>query len=85
MERIEEDVSPETAASALRWWLDAGVDCLVVEEPRDWLRAKPAPLLGLVSSQTANGLQIEGNIAVDQPGSSRVNAREWSGISNIAR
>jgi uracil-DNA glycosylase family 4 len=28
-------------ASALEWWRDAGVDCLVAEEPRDWL-APPA-------------------------------------------
>jgi uracil-DNA glycosylase family 4 len=28
------------ARSALAWWLDAGVDALVQEEPRDWL--KPA-------------------------------------------
>jgi uracil-DNA glycosylase family 4 len=29
------------ARSALAWWLDAGVDVAVQEEPRDWL--KPAP------------------------------------------
>jgi DNA polymerase len=29
------------ARSALAWWLDAGVDTLVQEQPRDWLR--PAP------------------------------------------
>jgi uracil-DNA glycosylase family 4 len=27
------------ARSALAWWLDAGVDMLVQEEPRDWLKA----------------------------------------------
>lgn len=30
------------AASALAWWIDAGVDTLVDEAPRDWLRPKPA-------------------------------------------
>ena len=30
------------ARSALAWWIDAGVDALVQEEPRDWLKA-PAP------------------------------------------
>ncbi len=30
------------ARSALAWWLDAGVDMLVQEEPRDWLKA-PGP------------------------------------------
>jgi DNA polymerase len=29
------------AKSALTWWLEAGVDALVVEEPRDWF--EPAP------------------------------------------
>ena len=32
------------ARSALAWWLDAGVDALVQEEPRDWLKAaEPRP------------------------------------------
>src|SRR5690348_12991612 len=30
------------ARSALAWWLEAGVDVLVQEEPRDWLKS-PAP------------------------------------------
>jgi DNA polymerase len=30
------------AASALRWWLDAGVDVAIAEHPRDWLKAKTA-------------------------------------------
>jgi DNA polymerase len=30
------------AASALRWWLEAGVDVPVQEEPRDWLNAMPS-------------------------------------------
>src|SRR5215217_6047578 len=30
------------ARSALAWWLDAGVDVLVQEEPRNWL-APPTP------------------------------------------
>ena len=30
------------ARGALAWWLDAGVDALVQEEPRDWLKP-PAP------------------------------------------
>lgn len=28
------------AVSALKWWADAGVDVLIDEEPRDWLRSK---------------------------------------------
>jgi len=31
------------AASALSWWADAGVDVLVAEEPRNWLKARQAP------------------------------------------
>jgi DNA polymerase len=30
----------ELAASALAWWSEAGVDTLVAEEPRDWLKPK---------------------------------------------
>ncbi len=33
----------ELAASALAWWHEAGVDTLVAEEPRDWLKPKAAP------------------------------------------
>ncbi len=37
-------MSSSAAASALGWWSEAGVDTLVDETPRDWLRpAKPAP------------------------------------------
>jgi hypothetical protein len=27
------------AAKLLRWWLDAGVDVAIAEEPRNWLKA----------------------------------------------
>jgi DNA polymerase len=37
-------MSSEDAASILQWWDDAGVDCLVDEIPRDWLRAQPSPV-----------------------------------------
>ena len=49
MERGNDPISPAAAASALQWWADAGVDILVDEAPRDWLRPKakqaaaPAP------------------------------------------
>ncbi len=35
------DIGLMEARSALAWWLEAGVDVAVQEEPRDWL--KPAP------------------------------------------
>ncbi|MGI8612292.1 MAG: uracil-DNA glycosylase [Sphingomicrobium sp.] len=31
------------AASALGWWLEAGVDVAVAESPRNWLERKPEP------------------------------------------
>lgn len=42
------NISAAAALSALQWWSDAGVDVMVDEEPRDWLRPKakappPAP------------------------------------------
>lgn len=41
MERGSEPFSPAAAASALQWWLEAGVDVMVGEAPRDWLRPEP--------------------------------------------
>ena len=39
-------MDPAGAASVLQWWQDSGVDVLVDEAPRDWLRpkAKAAPV-----------------------------------------
>ncbi len=33
-----EELTRDEAARLLRWWVDAGVDTLVAEEPRQWLR-----------------------------------------------
>ena len=38
MERGEMSLSPAAAASLLQWWKDAGVDVMIDEAPRDWLR-----------------------------------------------
>ena len=38
----DRDISLAEAKSALAWWLDAGVDVAVQEEPRDWLSPAPA-------------------------------------------
>jgi uracil-DNA glycosylase len=35
-------MNAQLAASALSWWQEAGVDTLIAEEPRDWLKPKPA-------------------------------------------
>jgi DNA polymerase len=42
VERGSEAFSPAAAESVLSWWAEAGVDTLVDEAPRDWLRPKPA-------------------------------------------
>jgi DNA polymerase len=44
-----ETIGIAEARSALAWWLDAGVDVVVQEEPRDWL--KPAPPKAIPSSE----------------------------------
>ena len=41
MERGNEPFDTAAAASVLQWWADAGVDILIDEAPRDWLRPKP--------------------------------------------
>ena len=42
MERAGDPISP-IVASALQWWADAGVDVMIDEAPRDWLRPKEIP------------------------------------------
>lgn len=42
VEPIGADMSWAEARSALAWWLEAGVDAAVQEEPRDWLKPAPA-------------------------------------------
>jgi DNA polymerase len=41
MERGSDPLDMAAAASALQWWADAGVDVLIDEAPRDWLRPQP--------------------------------------------
>jgi uracil-DNA glycosylase len=36
-------ISVGEARSALAWWLEAGVDLAVQDDPRDWLKPAPAP------------------------------------------
>jgi uracil-DNA glycosylase family 4 len=47
VERGNDPISPAAAASLLQWWSEAGVDTLIDENPRDWLRMKPKPPLPL--------------------------------------
>lgn len=44
MERVVDEFSPAEAASALQWWIDAGVDTVASEAPRDWLKPAAAPI-----------------------------------------
>jgi len=39
-----DNLSRAEAASLLGWWLDAGVDTAISEEPRDWLKPSAAPV-----------------------------------------
>jgi uracil-DNA glycosylase family 4 len=43
MERGSDPFTQEDAESLLSWWSEAGVDTIVGEEPRDWLRPAPKP------------------------------------------
>ena len=40
---VEERIGAAEAASALGWWLEAGVDVAIAEHPRNWLERKPEP------------------------------------------
>ena len=42
-----DEIGIAEARSALAWWLDAGVDVAVQEDPRDWLRPPPPPSYSL--------------------------------------
>lgn len=56
MERENQPISPAEAASMLQWWSDAGVDCLIDESPRDWLRPeteRTAPVGAAVAAPEA--------------------------------
>lgn len=47
-------IDAREAASALRWWLESGVDAAIQETPRNWLeRSAPAPAVPDASPQAA--------------------------------
>ena len=63
-----ETIGIAEARSALAWWLQAGVDAAIQEEPRDWLRPPsprpqvravdaPPPNIAKVAHETLNDLQ----------------------------
>lgn len=41
MERGRDPLTPDASRRVLAWWADAGVDVLIDEEPREWLRPQP--------------------------------------------
>jgi DNA polymerase len=43
VDTIGADISSAEARSALAWWLEAGVDAAIQEEPRNWLRPAARP------------------------------------------
>lgn len=53
----EPDISLAEARNALHWWLEAGVDVAVQEQPRDWL--KPAPPRETSAAPTAQANVVE--------------------------
>jgi uracil-DNA glycosylase len=58
VERGNNPIDPATAASALQWWADAGVDVMVDEEPRDWLRPKAKAATIVAPPVSKTGAQV---------------------------
>src|SRR3954467_7843120 len=63
LERDGDFSAAEAAASVLRWWSDAGVDVLLDEAPRDWLKPRQAP----IPAQEAS-LEVKGDAPPEQLG-----------------
>ena len=53
-DRIGATVTSAEARSALQWWLDAGVDTMIQEQPRDWLKPPPGPSAPNAPAPVAN-------------------------------
>src|SRR3954463_3366821 len=51
------DLTLAEARSALAWWLEAGVDVAVQEEPRDWLKPASPKAQPVESAGGANGVE----------------------------
>ena len=78
-----DELSRGEAASLLSWWLDAGVDTAISEQPRDWLKPNSAPAAVLaeapVSTQLPDSLEAfhaflsaAPGLPLDQPGARRI-------------
>jgi DNA polymerase len=55
------------AASALRWWLESGVDTLVQERPRAWLKAPAAVAATAAPSPSRAAASSPAVLSVEQP------------------
>ncbi len=59
------------AESLLGWWRDAGVDCAVQEEPRDWLKPRPAAPDPSLASREVEGRGSEAGAGAPRLSSGR--------------
>ena len=77
------DLSRGEAASLLGWWLDAGVDSAISEQPRDWLKPSAPPVAATPEAPTPTTLpdtleafqawlQSAPGLPLDQAGARRI-------------
>jgi DNA polymerase len=69
-----ETIGIAEARSALAWWLDAGVDCAIQEDPRNWLKPHSRP--GTVPGQGQSLAEPAPNI-VQPSHETLAELREW--------
>jgi DNA polymerase len=78
-----DNLSRAEAASLLGWWLDAGVDAAISEQPRDWLKPSAVPVAATVESPAPTHmpdtldafqawLQAAPGLPLDQAGARRI-------------
>jgi DNA polymerase len=58
------DVGSAEAVSALEWWLEAGVDALVSEQSRNWLKPEPVTSAREISEAPLVGSAIQETLAL---------------------
>ena len=77
------DNEQAAAAAALAWWVEAGVDVVTSDTPRDWLKAAAAPLPAATQSESSavvhedlsafrHWLSSEPGLPLDRAGARRV-------------
>ena len=78
-----DNLSRAEAASLLGWWLDAGVDAAISEQPRDWLKPSAPPMAATAEASAPTQLpdtleafhawlQSASGLPLDQPGARRI-------------